>query len=290
MAARRSRARERELADLLSRGTDEHYEDPVLYDFEYVSQHDDVDWYCDLVDARLRPGRGRILELGAGSGRVAIPIARGGHRLIALDRKQAMLDHLQRKLEALAASDEPVSGTIEPLLADMTQIPLDDASVDMVIAPFNCLMHLYTWQDLLACFREVARVLGPGGTFALDVLLPDLEWLLADPNERHAITRFEHPRTGRKMIYSTNHEYDDETQICHIRIYYDNAIGGRLRPRDKPEEVVHLAHRQIFPEELRMLISLAGLVLERHCGDFLDMGLNRDIETQAVVARKPERE
>lgn len=279
------RAREREIAELLDRGTTDHYVDPVLYDFEYTEQQDDVEWYCAVADERA-VGK-TILELGAGSGRVAIPIAMAGHRLIALDRMQAMLDHLFAKLDALAAAGEGVAGTVEPLLAEMTAIELPDESVGLVIAPFNCLMHLYNWQELLTCFREVHRVLEPGGSFAFDVLLPDFDWLRWDPNERHAVTEFEHPRTGQKLIYSTNHEYDPETQICHIRIYYDDAKGG-LRPRVKPLETVHLAHRQIFPEEIRMMAGLVGFEIDSHTGDFLDLSLSHDIEVQVVLLRKPD--
>ena len=282
--ARSVEARERELAELLLRGTTDHYEDPLLYDFEYVDQRDDLEWYQAIADERAagRP----LLELGAGSGRISIPLAMEGHHVIGLDRMPPMLEHLRLKLERLAQAGEPVSGRVEPLVADMTAIPLADAAVALVIAPFNCLMHLYTWRELLQCFREVARVLVPGGTFAFDVLLPDLEWLRWDPNERHAITHFEHPASKRKMIYSTNHEYDDATQVCHIRIYYDVASGGRLRPRTSPEQTVHLAHRQIFPEELRMLLDLAGFEIESHTGDFVDIPLNRDVEVQVVVAKK----
>lgn len=281
----RSRSeRERELAELLDRGTNEHYVDPVLYDFEYGEQADDVDWYGALADER---GVGKtILELGAGSGRIAIPIAMAGHHLIALDRKPAMLDHLFAKLDSLAESGEPVAGRVERLAGEITDIPLPDESVGLVIAPFNVLMHLYGWRDLLACFRAVHRVLEPGGSFAFDVLLPDFDWLCWDPNERHAVTHFEHPRTGQKLIYSTNHEYDPETQICHIRIYYDDAKLG-LRPRSKPLHTVHLAHRQIFPEEIRMLAGIVGFEIESHTGDFLDLSLNRDVEVQVVLCRKP---
>ena len=284
---RGARAHVRELAELLERGTREHYADPLLYDFEYVDQREDIDWYCALAEQRAAPGRTTILELGAGSGRITIPLARDGHRVLALDHLPKMLAHLQRKLDLLREADESPSGRIETLEADMTAIPLSDASVGLVIAPFNCLMHLYSWDRLLACFREVLRVLEPGGCFAFDVLLPDLEWLRWDPKQRHAVTPFRHPRTGRKMIYSTNHEYDDATQICHIRIYYDDAKGGRRRPRAEPEQIVHLAHRQIFPEEARALIGVAGFELESHTGDFLGLSLTREVETQVLVCRKP---
>lgn len=280
---KRSAEREREIADLLARGTSEHYVDPLLYDSEYADQADDIDWYAALADERAKGGK--LLELGIGSGRIAIPLAQAGHAVIGLDRMQTMLDHLHAKLRALERAGESPAGSIETVPGEMTDIPLPDACVELVIAPFNCLMHLYCWQDLLACFRSVFRVLRPGGTFAFDVLLPDLEWLLLDPEQRHAVTRFTHPRTGERMIYSTNHSYDPDTQVCHIRLYYDE--GTRLRARAEPREVVHLAHRQIFPEEVRALLSWAGFELESQTGDFLDLTLNRDVEVQVVVARKP---
>lgn len=283
--ARGRHAHARQLARLLERGTNDHYQDPLLYDLEYADQQDDVDFYAELADTRAQ-GR-TVLELGAGSGRITIPIAQGGHRIIALDRMPVMLEHLETKLRLLAESGEAVSGQVEPIIADMLDIPVPDASVGLVIAPFNVLMHLYTWRDLLRCFGEVFRVLEPGGVFAFDVLLPDLEWLRWDPHERHAVTAFEHPRTGERMFYSTNHEYDPATQICHIRIYYDRNNGGRLRPGVEPVETVHLAHRQIFPEELRALLGITGFEIENHSGNFLDLGLNPDVEVQVVVAVKP---
>lgn len=283
--ARGRHAHARQLARLLERGTNDHYQDPLLYDLEYADQQDDVDFYAELADTRAQ-GRA-VLELGAGSGRITIPIAQGGHRVIALDRMPVMLEHLDTKLRLLAESGEGVSGQVEPIVADMLDIPVPDASVGLVIAPFNVLMHLYSWRDLLRCFGEVFRVLEPGGVFAFDVLLPDLEWLRWDPHERHAVTAFEHPRTGERMFYSTNHEYDPDTQICHIRIYYDRNHGGRLRPGVEPVETVHLAHRQIFPEELRALLGITGFEIENHSGNFLDLGLNPDVEVQVVVAVKP---
>lgn len=282
---KRPAERERELAELLARGTSDHYVDPLLYDAEYADQADDIDWYTALADERASGGK--LLELGIGSGRIAIPIAQGGHHVIGLDRMPEMLEHLHAKLRALARAGEAPPGTIETKLGDMTDIPLPDASVRLVIAPFNCLMHLYTWQDLLACFRAVHRVLEPGGSFAFDVLLPDLEWLLLDPEQRHAVTRFTHPRTGEKMVYSTNHTYDPDTQVCHIKLYYDQASKFRVRGSGEASQVVHLAHRQIFPEEVRALLGWAGFEIESQTGDFLDLGLTRDVEVQVVLARKP---
>jgi SAM-dependent methyltransferase len=269
---------------LLALGTVEHYRDTALYDFEYEDRNEDLDWYRALAAAR-RP-TGPILELGAGTGRITCPLAHDGHTLLALDALEPMLEALQRRTAA-----EDLGDRITPMQGDMRTLALAEASVGMVIAPFNALMHLYTWQDLLACFGEVARVLTPGGTFAFDVEFPDLEWLTWDPQKRHAITPFTHPRTGDRLIYSTNHRYDPRTQICHIRIFYDDAPppGERFVPPPTPRQMVHLAHRQIFPEELRLLVATAGLELESHTGDFEGISLGPSVQSQVLVCTKGSR-
>jgi len=287
-ATARQQARERErleqLRELLRAGTEDHYLDPVLYDFEYREQENDIDWYREFVSQRA-DGRA-LIELGAGTGRVTIPLAEDGHEVIALDRMPSMLDALVDKLDR---SDPEVAARIEPVLGDMCEIPFEDETVGIVIAPFNALMHLYDWEQLLACFREVHRVLEPDGLFAFDVLLPDIDWLNLDENARHCVTRFTHPVTKEKLVYSTNHTYDHDTQVCHIRIFYDDAParGRKFRATKTPRELVHLAHRQIFPQELRLLAHTTGFELESLTGDFLGLTLNADVESQVAVARKP---
>jgi hypothetical protein len=98
-----------------------------------------------------------------------------------------------------------------------------------------------------------------------------------------------HPVTGDKLVYSTNHRYDQQTQICHIRIFYDDAPprGRKFRPPSEPRRLVHLAHRQIFPEEVRMLVDVAGFEMCSHTGDFKDIPLGDAAESQIVVCTKP---
>jgi ubiquinone/menaquinone biosynthesis C-methylase UbiE len=278
-----SPSRAKEIARLLEQGTEDHYLDSALYDFEYKDQEGDIEWYQAIAGERA--GELPILELGVGTGRIAIPIVHEGHALIGVDRMKEMLEHLQTKLDE---EEEEVAELIELIEGDITDLPIEDESVNLVLAPFNVLQHLYRWEDLLMCFREAHRVLKPGGTFAFDVLLPDLEWLMWDPDKRHSTTRFVHPVTKERMVYTTNHTYDFETQVCHVRIFYDRAPsrGGRFKPPRKPLRLVHLAHRQIFPEEIRNLLASAGFHLESLTGDFLDLTLSKDVESQVVVAVK----
>lgn len=262
---------------LLEAGTTDHYIDAALYDFEYSDRVDDVLHYRTV--AREMGDAVRILELGAGTGRVTLPLLRDGHQVTALDAAPSMLERLQS-----AAHEAGLTEALMVVEADMRKIPRPDASCDLVISPFNALMHLYDWRDLLACFREAHRVLRPGGAFVFDVQLPDIAWLRWDPEVRHAVTRFTHPVTREKLIYSTNHTYDPATQICHIRIYYDDAVPGvrRFVPPPTPRRLVHLAHRQIFPEELRVLVDTAGFELESLTADFTDTPLQHDSESQVA--------
>jgi SAM-dependent methyltransferase len=269
--------------ELLSRGTSDHYEDAPLYDLEYADHRDDIAWYIEQAKNYVpAPESQSILELGAGTGRITQPLARAGFRVAALDRMPPMLAHLREK------AGELIGSFITPIEGDIKELPFESATFPLVIAPFNVLMHLYTWSELLACFRSVHRVLQPDGIFALDVLVPDMDWLLWDANERHSVTKFRDPSTGRQLYYSTNHEYDHHTQICHIRIYYDEA-PKREKPdfqRKKPDKTVHLAHRQIFPEELRVLLDTAGFEILRHEADFDRGPIKRSSDSQSVVARR----
>ncbi|MCB9700445.1 MAG: class I SAM-dependent methyltransferase [Myxococcales bacterium] len=278
------RAEERH-ARLLARGTDDHYEDAALYDFEYFDRSEDVEFYQELAHELAREqGRPlRILELGAGTGRITTVLLRDGHHLTALDRMAPMLARLEAKV--VRPEERARLRIIE---ADMSAPPIDEGAFDLVIAPFNALMHLYEHATLLRCFAAARRGLVEGGTFAFDVLLPDLEWLMWDPDERHAVTAFVHPTTGEELIYSTNHTYDPGSQICHIRIFYDDAPrpGVDFDPPATPRRLVHLAHRQIFPEELRGLIAAAGLRLESLSGDFCGLPLVHGVESMVARCRR----
>lgn len=275
------------LSPELLAGTQAHYEDALLYDTEYSDRQADIQWYRalaqreELVEA---PPSGReILELGAGTGRITIPLAQDGHAMTALDRMPSMLELLETKLAAQAPAAK-----LKVVQGDLLDLPFKDEQFDLVLAPFNVLMHLYDWRSLLRAFREAQRVLKNGGVFALDVLLPDLDWLNWDPDIRHATTRFKDPHSGEWRIYSTNHRYDPCTQICHIKLYYDKPATPRSRSLRGATTLrtVELAHRQIFPEELRMLADQSGFDILLHDGDFGQSEIQYDVESQSLCLRK----
>jgi hypothetical protein len=147
----------------------------------------------------------------------------------------------------------------------------------LVIAAFNVLEHLYTRVEMNACLERVREHLAPGGVFAFDVQMPDMSWLLRDPVKRWAKTKFTDPTTGKRVVYSTNHDYDPVSQIALIRIYYDPAEGG---PGGR---VIKLTQRKFFPAELEALIAHAGMRVVDRYGDFFRGPLDARSDSQIVI-------
>jgi len=267
------------IADLVDAGSREHYADAALYDYEYRRRRADVQFYRELAKKRL-PDGGRILELGAGSGRVTIALARAGYEVVALDTSKPMLDKLRARVAALPKA---VARRITIVHGDLRDFDVGD-TFPLVIAVFNVLEHLYTRVEVDACLRRVAAHLTSakksrdrGGAFAFDVQMPDLAWLLRDPAKRWAKTRFTDPTTGRAMFYSTNHDYDPVGQIALIRLYYEPVDGKG------PSRIVKLSQRKFFPAELEGLVAHAGLRMVERYGDFGWRSLDGSAESQVLV-------
>lgn len=261
------------LAAALAAGSSEHYEDAALYDHEYKRRRDDVRWYRALAEKELgKPDRKKaILELGCGSGRTLLPLARDGWRMVGVDFSQTMLDRCQARLARVP------SARVELVRGDFREVALGRRFA-LVICPFNAFMHLYTRDDVERFLAVVRAHLAPGGLFAFDVLNPDLAWLSRDPTRRWARTRFRHPRTGKITYYSTSLTYDAAVQVAFMRIYYEPASGGRTR-------MVRLTHRQFFPLELAALLHYNGFTVEAHEGGFDGGALVPESEEQVLRCR-----
>jgi SAM-dependent methyltransferase len=184
-------------------------------------------------------------------------------------------------------------------LADAAAAPMGTYSAGgfpLILCPFNAFMHMYTRRDVEQCLAEVRRLLAPGGLFALDVLNPDPAWLARDPLRRWSRTRFRHPATGERLVYTTNHVYDPATQLAWIRIYYepDEAASPGLpssaaspAPSRAPTapRCVQLTHRQFYPAELEALFHYAGFTLTEHCGGFDGQPISPVSVEQVICAR-----
>jgi SAM-dependent methyltransferase len=142
----------------------------------------DVPFWARMASATSGP----VLELGCGTGRVILPLARAGVPLVGIDRSAAMLARagvrarrlrITQAVPGIAKSGIPVNSRapIPPRLVrgDIRSLPFADGTFPMVIAPYGILQSLIRPNDLASTLASVARVIASGGTFGLD-LVPDV--------------------------------------------------------------------------------------------------------------------
>jgi SAM-dependent methyltransferase len=148
-----------------------------IYDPWSRSVTEDVPFYLD--EAR-RTG-GPVVELGVGTGRIAVPIASDGIRVIGVDSSPGMLD--------VCAESAALAGvSVDLRVGDLREPPVDE-KVPLVICPFRSLLHMRTDEDRHRALRAVRRLLEPHGRFVFDVFTPsrdDIEethgrWLEREP-------------------------------------------------------------------------------------------------------------
>ena len=234
-------------------GAREPFEDAALYDFEYRRRRADVNFYRRLVADRMGFGApGPVLDLACGSGRILVPLLRDGHQVVGLDRSPAMLAAAARRVKRLSATRRS-RGLI--VRADLRAFALRPRFA-VALCAFHSVQHLITDGELLRFFRAVGRSLAPGGWLAFDVLPPDPAWLARGDHRRWARTIFRHPSTRERLVYTTDHLYDEKRRALHMRLYYQ-PVDERGRPRGR-ERLMRLCHRQLWPADVNQLLARAG--------------------------------
>lgn len=131
-----------------------------LYDPWSASVQEDVPFYVE----EARGSGGPVVELGVGTGRIAIPIAAAGIRVIGVDSSRSMLDVCRERAELAGV-------TLDLRLGDLRDPPLDER-VPLVLCPFRSFLHMRTDDDRRRALRAVRRLLTPGGHFVFDVFAP----------------------------------------------------------------------------------------------------------------------
>lgn len=179
-------------------------------------------------------GDGAALELGIGTGRIALPLAARGVRVHGIDLSTAMVERLRAK---------PGGDAIDVTMGDFATATVD-GTFRLAYLVFNTVMNLTTQDAQVACFANVARHLEPGGCFVVEVMVPRLQWLA--PGEAW------HPFTVTPDHLGMD-EYDVVTQglVSH---HYRRGADGRYERSATP-------FRYVWPTELDLMARLAGMSL-----------------------------
>ena len=192
-----------------------------------------VDFLAELA------GDGRALELGIGTGRIAVPLVGRGVEVHGIDLSRAMIKRLQAK---------PGGEGITVTIGDFATAKVD-GTFRLAYLVFNTIMNLTTQAAQVACFRNAASHLEPGGCFVIEVGVPDLQRL--PPGERFVV-----------FDASETHWGIDEYDVLNQGLisHHFQVVDGKVVQSSGP-------FRYVWPAELDLMAELAGLVLrERWAG------------------------
>lgn len=245
-----------------------------LYDFSYGDFDDDVDLYTNLGNAVDGP----VLELGVGTGRVAIPLAQRGFEMVGIDRSESMLS---RAAKNLAGAEIVGGGSLKLAPADMTAFDLE-RQFGMVLVAANTFQHLLTTEDQSACLACVVNHLRPGGIFAFSVRSPSsVSW---DDSEGDSPLQLDwtrsDPATGEMVMKMTAGQAEPARQVKRWTHLYDRiGAGGQMR-----RSVFVTELRYSSQAELTLLLQQAGLRVTHVYGNY-DLSPVGDGDNLVFVAR-----
>jgi SAM-dependent methyltransferase len=212
-----------------------------------------VDFLVDLA------ADGRVLELGIGTGRIALPLAERGVEVHGLELSRAMAAKLRAK---------PGGERIAVTIGDFATMRVE-GTFTLAYLVFNTIMNLTTQVAQVACFRNVAAHLEPGGCFVIEVMIPELRRL--PPGETFRVF-------DASDDYWGIDEYDVATQ--GLRSHHLEIVDGKLEPVSAP-------YRYVWPSELDLMAELAGMELRERWGGWKREPFTSESRTHVSVWEKP---
>jgi SAM-dependent methyltransferase len=195
---------------------------------------------------------GPVLELGCGTGRISLPLARAGVRLVGVDRSEPMLARA-------AARASRISRGIPFVRADIRALPFRRGRFAVVLAPYGVLQSLIRERDLRATLESVAHVLRRGGTFGID-LVPDV------PNWREYEGRVQmvgRTRGGGRLTLVESVRQDPGRHLTTFDQRYVERRGGRTT-----EHCFELTFRTLSIPQMRRRLERAGFRVKAVLGDY----------------------
>jgi SAM-dependent methyltransferase len=224
-----------------------------IYDPWSRSVTEDVEFYVERALAAEPP----VVELAVGTGRIAIPVARAGVRVIGVDTSPGMLE-----VARSAAAEAGVADFLDLRVGDLRHPPVAER-VDLVTCPFRSLLHMRTEEEKLTALRAARGLLVDGGRFVFDVFAPSRD----DIDETH----------GRWL--------EREPGICERAIWDEDSRTLLLSVRSDAVETTFGLHWLSAPEWLRLLAE-AGLEVEALYGWFDGRPYEGDEDMVFVTRRR----
>ncbi len=225
--------------------------DDAMFDLAVIEPT--VDFLAQLA------GGGRALELGIGTGRIAVPLAARGVPVHGIELSRAMAARLRAK---------PGGEGIGVTIGDFSSAKVE-GTFRLAYLVYNTIMNLTTQAAQVACFRNVAAHLEPGGCFVIEVMVPDLQRLT--PGERYVV-----------FDASETHWGVDEYDVAN-----QGLVSHHFEIRGGEVEKSSGLFRYVWPSELDLMAELAGLELRERWSGWKREPFTSESRSHVSVWEKP---
>lgn len=216
---------------------------------------------------------GRLLELGSGTGRITIPLAKAGISIVGVDRSAPMLSYARRRWRR-----QRRAWSLPLTRGDIRALPYGDGSFQMVVAPYGILQSLIRDRDLSATLAEVHRVLDRGGRFGID-LVPDVpKW--KEYRRRVSLTGTRRPGGAPITLVESVHQ----DRAGKLTTFDHEYTEGRGRERQVHRFTV--TFRTLPVATMLTRFEQAGFAVDAVLGGYDGRAWDDQADTWIVMARK----
>lgn len=250
----------------------------AYYDWENAQTvgRRDIAFWSDFAlrassgQARNRP---RVLELGCGTGRVAIPLAKAGATVVGIDRSASMLDRGRIKVRRAR-----VGSRVQLIRGDIRHLPFPDRSFPLVMAPYGILQSLLDERLLSATLKDVRRVLTRDGIFGMELVADLPAW---DEYSNRVTLRSPRGPHGTPMRLIESVTQDRRKHITRFEQEFVEGAGRRVTRKK-----FSLAFRTLTVPQMIQRLEKAGLEVSALLGDYQGGPWDLRAEVWIILARR----
>ena len=223
--------------------------DPQTYDDQFWWKKDDIEFWKSVL---LEDSKKTILELGAGTGRLAGPLVTAGNHYMGLDISKEYVEYAQQKFSKIK--------NIEFIQADMIDFNLKK-TFDLIFIGFNSFLHLLKDDDATSCFKCVKKHMHKNTRFLIDIFIPNPLFLYRPEEIRFHVLEFNDSISGDKMYVEESNKYDADTEINKLTWYFSFDD-------QKDFAIEQFSMRMYFPSKMNQILIDNGFRILHQWGDY----------------------
>jgi SAM-dependent methyltransferase len=243
-----------------------------FFDAEYTDYADDL----PLVEAYAKRACGPLLELGCGTGRLLVPLARAGYDVTGVDISHEMLRAARARVEAAGVAKQ-----VMLVQGDYSNAPLV-GPYGLAFVMMNTFLYLTTLAEQLRALRHWREHLAPNGLLLIDVFNPDVAQLASLDGRIEWDKSWIDPQTGATVMKFLVRTVDLAEQVIHVNLIYDEITpDGQVRRTVAPFDL-----RYLWRFEAELLLDKSGFALEAVYGDHWMGPFDGDSDGMILVARR----